>query len=517
MKMLNIMCQKRLPLTVGAMLTGVVIASFFTNVIESPQVSYRYLHEHLESSQLAMKTKWGSSDFELPPQDKVKIGQLIAHSESSNFIAGQDYTVTGQALKGALDTACYPEDDTCRIPVRINRQFKVTALNDDLRVANIEETSLRVDFETAQNEAETKFMGLATETRNLRFYQTQSGWVQNTAEIVNSKPFIFTGRAEQFNQIFDHPFVGLNYYPASASWKEFWTKFPVIEIKTDLEKAKRLKVNALRIFLTYDYFHESDSRKNAVAKLRSFLDLCENQNIQVLVTLFDLRPNYAVSNWASDIEHIDGVLSSISGHKAILGIDLKNQPDLDFPNWGEDRVQGWLTVMARHIQTQYPNLAVTAGWSTAENAARLHNVFDVVTYHEYQNPRNFKDRLQSIKAVVGEKPVMITELGSTIWRPPFIQSRTEAAQASRLNAQLRQADDANGIFVWTLNDFDHVGREVVGRLPWRQAQQRHFGLYRPDGSPRPSAAVLTAYGVRQFSQHSTKNFSSFNIPQHPNF
>lgn len=517
MKTLNIIRQKRLPVTVGALLTGVAIAGFVSNFIEAPQASYEYLHEHLESAQLAMKAKWRPSDFQLPPQDEAKIGQLITYSESSNFIAGQNHTVTRQALKAALDTVCDAEAETCRRPVRINRQLKVTALNADLRVTNIEETSLRVDFETAIDGTETKFMGVATEIRNLRFYQTQAGWVQNTAEIIASKPFMLTGRDEQFRRAFNQHFVGLNYYPASASWKEFWTTFPVAEIETDLEKAKQLNVNALRIFLTHDYFDASVSREEALTKLRSFLDLCEKQNIRVLVTLFDLRPNYTVSNWASDIDHVDGILSAISGYKAILGIDLKNQPDLDFPNWGEDRVQGWLTVMARHIQTQYPNLPVTAGWSTAENATRLHDVFDVVTYHEYQNPTNLKDRLNRIKAVVGEKPVMITELGSTIWHPPFIQSRTEAAQSNRLNIQLNQAHDANGIFVWTLNDFDHVGREVVGPLPWRQAQQRHFGLYRPDGTARPSASVLTAYGARRIGQDNTNNFSSLNISQHPNF
>ena len=287
--------------------------------------------------------------------------------------------------------------------------------------------------------------------------------------------------------------TGLNYYPASASWGDFWTDFPVEDIKSDLKTARALNINALRIFLTHEYFDNAHTRDEALAKLNVFLDLCAEENIKVLVTLFDLRPDYTLSNWAADTDHIDYIFSDIAGHTAILGVDLKNQADLDFKVWGEGLVEAWLTVMARHIQTQFSSIPVTTGWSRAENAARLSNVFDVVTYHEYQDPENFSARLSAVKSAVGDKAVMITELGSTVWHPPFIKSLGEKAQANRLDNQLSQAHAAAGVFVWTLNDFDHVGAEVVGHLPWRQAQQKHYGLTRPDGSFRPAATVLKSF------------------------
>ena len=67
-------------------------------------------------------------------------------------------------------------------------------------------------------------------------------------------------------------------------------------------------------------------------------------------------------------------------------------------------------------------------------------------------------------------------------------------QGQRLEDQLLQAGSASGVYLWTLNDFDHVGKEVVGPLPWRQAQQHHYGILRPDGSERPAAKVFKAYG-----------------------
>jgi len=390
-------------------------------------------------------------------------------------------------------------------------------MNADFRVINIEEKSLRIDLGANDEKTDVELIRVARETRILRFYQTQSGWMQNLSETIEAEAPYFSDRKGKFTQNFGKNFTGLNYYPASASWADFWKEYPVSEIEADLEKAQTLNVNSLRIFLTHDYFDNVETREEGLSKLNIFLDLCESKDIKVLVTLFDLRPNYTLSNWAADTRHIDGILSYISSHQAILGVDVKNQPDLDFENWGRGVVEAWLTVMARHIQIEYPNLAVTTGWSKAENAVRLKDVFDVITYHEYENPKNFEGRLNSIIAASDGKPVMITELGSSVWHPPFIRRFGESAQAKRLANQLDQAGQANGVFVWTLHDFDHVGKEVVGPLPWRQAQQKHFGLMREDDTFRPAADVLKSFGNRSANERAEATITNFQSTQKSTF
>jgi len=401
--------------------------------------------------------------------------------------------------------------------MRVNRSLSVVDMNNDFRVVNIEEKSLRIDLGANAANTDVELIGVAEETRILRFYQTQSGWVQSQSEVIDIETPSFSDRKDKFIQSFDKKLTGLNYYPASASWMDFWKEFPISEIESDLENTQALNVNSLRIFLTHDYFDNVDTRKDGLSKLSAFLDMCEAKNIKVLVTLFDLRPNYTLSNWAADINHIDNILSHISSHNAVLGVDLKNQPDLDFENWGSGAVEAWLTVMARYIQMEYPHLAVTTGWSKAENAVRLKDVFDVITYHEYENPRNFEGRLNSIIAASDGKPVMITELGSTVWHPPFIRRLGESVQAKRLANQLDQAGRANGVFVWTLNDFDHVGKEVVGPLPWRQAQQKHFGLLRADDTFRPAADILKSFGDRSENERVEATFHNFQLTQKSTF
>ncbi|MEP1230970.1 MAG: hypothetical protein ABJG88_09875 [Litorimonas sp.] len=507
--------KKRGAIMAMVLLVGVSFAGVVSAFIETPQGQNDFLHEHLEAVSLQAILNWKALEFDLPTQDKDKISKIISQAE--NPLAAKDLGqgLTGQALEKAQADMCVPDAPICNFHLRVNRQLSAVHLNKDMRVVNVEEKSRRVTLQLNAAIPGIELKGLADEERVLSFYQTQTGWVQNSSASLKITPPSFESRKGQFREKFSKDFIGLNYYPASASWADFWNVFPKDEVEADLEKAKALNVDALRIFLTHNYFDAEDMREEALFKLEALLDMCEAKGLSVLVTLFDLRPDYTLSNWEADIIHIDRVLSRIAAHKAVLGIDLKNQADLDFAHWGQGRVEAWLTVMARHIQTHYSHFPVTTGWSKAENAVHLNEVFDFVTYHEYENPKGLDTRLREVRAAIGNKPVMITELGSTIWHPPFIKSVGESKQAVRLHRQLQQAGQANGVFVWTLNDFEHVSRDVVGPLPWRRVQQKHFGLIRGDGSLRPAADILKSFGEQ--SQRPAENpiLDSPHIPPSP--
>lgn len=487
--------MKRIPVSVGFLLSGVVFAGLVSEIIESPSGSHEYLHDHLNSSASRQDQRWVGGAFTLPVQDRERLSTIVTELEQPNWTPSSDNAVTGQALTAAKEAACLSSTKPCVVSFRLGQEFRELHTNKDLRVTNVEEKSLRVTFMSHPELATLSIDEMAYESRLFRFYQTQYGWTQKASEVLETKLIDLGNRNDKFVEKFSTKFVGINYYPASASWKEFWTEFPLEEIKTDLETLSDMNVNSVRIFLNYDYFGAGDTQGDANTKLRVFLDLCAAKNIQVLVTLFDLRPDYTLSNLESDVGHIDQVIAPVSDHPAILGIDIKNQADLDFPAWGQGVVEGWLTVMARHIQIQYPEVPITVGWSNPDSALGLKDVIDFVTYHEYGDVEGFADRLDMIKTEAGGKRVMITELGSTIWNPFRSTRAAEVKQASRLKSQLQQSIAADGVFVWTLNDFQHVGSDVVGRRPWRKAQQRHFGLLRADGSARPSKNVLQAHAA----------------------
>lgn len=493
---------KRLPVAIGSLISGVVLAGFLSSFIATPIGSNDYLHEHLISSDIQAAGSWVGNSFELPFQDRLKLSAIVTDIEQPNWAPTSDAAVTGQALLVAKAATCQSKAKACDFSFRLNREFSELHINKDLRVANVKETSLRVTFKSDPEAEAVALQEIANETRLFRFYQTQNGWVQKNSEVLGATLIDFKNREEKFISKFSTHYVGINYYPASASWKEFWIDFPVDEIRSDLAIISRMNANSVRIFINHDYFDNRDTQAVAQKKLGVFLDLCAEQNIQVLVTLFDLRPDYRLSNMSADVDHIDQVIASVSDHPAILGIDIKNQADLDFTTWGQGVVEGWLTVMARHIQIHYPDIPITVGWSNPASALRLNDVIDFVTYHEYEDVEGFSDRLNAVKTNAKGKPVIITELGSTIWNPVRSKQSAELKQASRLENQLRQSIAADGVFVWTLNDFEHVGRGVVGRRPWRKAQQRQFGLIRADGSARPSKSVLEAHAAYRSLQPS---------------
>lgn len=490
---------KRVPVSVGILLCGVAFAGFIANFIEAPVGSDEYLHDHLVKPVVSAEQNWTGDLFQIASKDRQLISGIVSQVEQGEWAQSIDTVITGQALSAAKEATCKPANP-CDLVFRLGREFSEAQTNKDLRVTNVEETSLRATFKSDPEAERIALESIEHETRLFRFYQTQNGWVQKTSEVLDTTPLDFEDRIGKFDVNFSTDFAGVNYYPASASWKDFWTEFPVSQIKSDLEILQKINVNSVRIFLNHDYFSDVDTQSDANAKLKVFLDICAAKDIKVLVTLFDLRPDYTLSNLKRDAAHIDQLLAPVSEHPAILGVDIKNQADLDFPSWGQGVVEGWLTVMARHIQIHYPDLPVTVGWSNPNSALGLKDVVDFVTYHEYGNVDGFADRLESIKSQVQNKPVMITELGSTIWSPFRSTTSAELKQAKRLEKQLAQSTAANGVFVWTLNDFDHVGSDIVGRRPWRKAQQRHFGLIRADGSARPAKDVLQAHSEKITAQ-----------------
>jgi len=103
-------------------------------------------------------------------------------------------------------------------------------MNNDFRVANIQDKSLRVNLETQGETTDVTLLNISKETRILRFYQTQSAWMQNASESLKREIPSFSDREGKFEQSFNKRFTGLNYYPASASWADFWKEYPVSEI-----------------------------------------------------------------------------------------------------------------------------------------------------------------------------------------------------------------------------------------------------------------------------------------------
>lgn len=317
-----------------------------------------------------------------------------------------------------------------------------------------------------------------------------TGWRVFTHEMAASEPF--SPRAADF--VHPGPLAGVNYYPAQTPWRRFWPEFDAEVVDRDLALIAGLGANAVRIFLPVRDFAADDGA--SLEKLATFLRLARARGLRVVPTLFDMRSGYQPSGWADDAAYLRRVLPVLSASDTVAFVDLKNEPDLDFDAHGEGLVEAWLRTMSTLARDMAPDLALTVGWAGPEPAARFTGVVDVVSYHDYEEVGGTAERLRTVIAAAGGKPVYVTEIGASSFEVavdfPGSPDRQKAAVATRLAA----LDQADGVFVWTLHDFETPDPVAVGGSPWVRRLQAEFGLFDTAGRAKPVAeAVAKAFAA----------------------
>lgn len=287
---------------------------------------------------------------------------------------------------------------------------------------------------------------------------------------------------------------GINYYPAKTPWRRFWPEFDAEIIAADLDRVVRLGGNSVRIFLPVGDFGPDAAGAENLGKLDTFLSLAQDRSIQVIPTLFDLKPGYRPALWADDVAYLRRVLPVLAASEAVVIVDLKNEPDLDRDAHGAGLVEAWLTTMALMTREIAPDLALTIGWSSAEAGPDLAGLLDAVSYHDYAEVDGTQDRLALVRSQAKGKPVLVTEVGASSYGLALGLPGSPTAQASLLQDRLGQLGSADGVFVWTLHDFATPDAAAIGLSPWRKRLQAEFGLYDSTGAAKPAAqAVAKAF------------------------
>ena len=423
----------------AAMMCSVIGAS-----LKTPVKSFDYLDEMevmpaeqtaiswVDNSDLAHADKLTSADIE--SLKKLAEGKMV----------GSDRDVyLGQARREVNSNRCAEPQDKCIVEIQLNRELSPNYVHGDLRLISLIDTSLVNQIETSPEGI--RKTDAFIQSRQLRFILTEYGWVQTTSELLKTAKF--KGKSS-----FDPTttkFSGLNYYPKSAPWDEFWAEYPRAEIKADLKFVRSLGANSLRIFINHAYFTHVETSDNAIEKLTDFLNLSAEQDLKVILTMFDLRSDYRLGNWSQDSAHLSSIIDVTGHHEALLAIDLKNEADLDFDRSGESQVTAWLEAMIESARYGNANIPLTIGWSDPSHAERLSDKLDVISYHDYQPAKTIGARLSDVKDKVGNKPVYLTEIGSSRWA---IIGDNKDRQAEKLLTQLSKLDAADGVMIWTLHD-----------------------------------------------------------------
>jgi YD repeat-containing protein len=287
--------------------------------------------------------------------------------------------------------------------------------------------------------------------------------------------------------------AGINYYPQASAWDRFWAQYDPAVVDHDFALIQTLGLNTIRTFVPFEQFGGAHVDAAMLTKLDDLLSRANAHGLKVIVTLFDFRADYNILLWPDADRHLETLLAHYADNCALLAWDLKNEPDLDYASAGRETVDAWLSHIAREAHTLDPNHAITIGWSTPAAARSLVDAVDLVTFHFFTPADGLAAQYAALRAAAPERPILMSEFGLPTWNSFFFPNGhsepEQAAYYADLLATLRTTDSAGSV-AWTLYDFTYVPAAVVGHAPWKTAPQRHLGVIRTDGTPKPAAALL---------------------------
>jgi hypothetical protein len=271
---------------------------------------------------------------------------------------------------------------------------------------------------------------------------------------------------------------GANYCTAEGHHLEHWLNYDPKENERDLDYAKKIGINQVRVFLSYAAYQTNKAafRQN----LKHLAGACQARGIGLMpvvsykAEMFNEAAPYPQSRaWATEL------ISTIGHEPALAFWDVFNEPDYP-PNATNKAVRiAYARVMAgifRELDTRQPRTPVTIGFTFEKTMEENADVVDVMSFHDYTPTR--EEIRSNIAAAVAfsakvHKPVINTEIGCTGRANPYDMTIEEYSKGHV------------GFYVW----------ELMVTKYWGDVH----GIFYPDGTVRdPSipAAMMGLYRNR---------------------
>ena len=303
---------------------------------------------------------------------------------------------------------------------------------------------------------------------------------------------MYTPKQEVLRNL-DFQIKGINYYPKDTPWNMFGEAFYPSIIANDFKLIKEIGLNSIRIFIPYEDFGKENVLQEKLDKLKEVMDIAEKHNLKVLITLFDFYGDYRVLDWTLNRKHAETIVNQFKNHKALLGWDIKNEPNLDFQSRGEQNVLNWLQQMLQHVKSIDKKHPVTIGWSNLESASLLKHEVDFVSFHYYEDLKVLEEDIKKLKEEIPDKNIVMQEFGLSsdfgLWNP---FGNSESSQASYYQkAQEIIAKHKLQYMAWTLYDFENIPTKVTGSLPWRKNAQKHYGFVDVEGNKKKAFEYIS--------------------------
>ena len=264
---------------------------------------------------------------------------------------------------------------------------------------------------------------------------------------------------------------GFNYTPANGVAPRhhmgLWINYDSAAVAFDLNLAKSLNLNQVRVFIPYALYTED--KDNLPSQLRNFVRQCHERGIGVM-------PVVGSGPWIQDTtlrpkarEWIRFLVKAISKEPGLRMWDVMNEPD--WPTSPKELVATKVAnakFMAKTFHELDHNTPVTIGWAFVDGMIECANDVDVLQFHDYSPTREqIRSNIERAKEFAAKvhKPLIDGEIGCIARANPY-----DVTLQEHMNAKV-------GWYIWELM----IVRQGWGRI---------HGVFYEDGSVRdPSIAA----------------------------
>jgi hypothetical protein len=266
---------------------------------------------------------------------------------------------------------------------------------------------------------------------------------------------------------------GFNYMSApTTGHTEHWLHYSAAETERDLDFAKRLQLNQMRVFTPYAaWAQDKDAfRKNIVHLVRA----AHARGIGVMPTL-QYAPGVTndKNRWPESREFVADLVATIGKEPGLAFWDVSNEPECcALPPTPANRVRmEHAAYMAKMFHELDPVTPVTIGFTFADNMIEMGDTVDVLSFHNYLPTRGqIRADIAKAKAYAEKvgKPLINTEIGCIARANPY-----DVVLEEHMNAKV-------GWYIW----------ELMITHSWGNVH----GVFHPDGTIRDPAIVAALMG-----------------------
>jgi len=266
---------------------------------------------------------------------------------------------------------------------------------------------------------------------------------------------------------------GFNYQSAETiGHAEFWLQYNPAVTERDLDYAKRLQLNQVRVFVPYAAWERNKEglRKN----LLHFVRAAHERGIGVMPTMqYKFGEWKDRAAWSNAREFVADLVAAIGKEPGLEIWDVENEPECcKLPPTPDNRLRmEHAMYMAKMFHELDPVTPVTIGATFAENMIEMADAVDVLSFHNYSPTRaQIRASIQTAKQYAEKfgKPLVNSEIGCIARANPYDVALQEHMQAHV------------GWYIWELM--------ITGN--WGTVH----GVFYPDGTVRDPSIVAALLG-----------------------